>query len=141
MRRTLAGLAAAAIVLLVAAFAQAAEQSSDAPQPWWSGWKAGMVGGIAGSVIGIFGGIIGTMCSLGRGRRFVLACMKILIALGALSLIAGLVALAKSQPYAVYYPLLLCGGILVLLLGFNYRTVRRRFEEIELRKMDSIDAS
>jgi hypothetical protein len=58
-----------------------------------------------------------------------------------MSLVAGLVAVSLSQPYAVYYPLLLCGAIFVLVLGLNYRTVRRRFEEIELRKMESMDAS
>ena len=101
MKRILSNLAAVACVLLITSIALAAAQSNSAPQPWWSGWKAGMVGGIAGSVIGVFGGILGTLCGLGKGRRFVLAWTKVLIVLGAMSLVAGLVAVMLSQPYAV----------------------------------------
>src|SRR5512141_2609238 len=100
MKRILSSTAAVAGVLLISSIALASGQSNSAPEPWWSGWKAGMVGGIIGSVIGIFGGVMGVMCALGKGRRFVLAWMMVLLLLGACSFITGLVALAKSQPYA-----------------------------------------
>jgi len=39
----------------------------------------------------------------------------------------------------VYYPLLLGGGITALIFGANYRSVRHRFQQIELRKMQATD--
>jgi hypothetical protein len=65
-----------------------------------------------------------------------------LLALGAsglASLAVGLVALALDQPYAVWYPLLLM-GVLDPVLAFSLLpSARRRFEEIELRRMRALD--
>jgi hypothetical protein len=54
-------------------------------------------------------------------------------------LAVGLVALALGQPYAVWYPLLLM-GVLDPVLAFSLLpSARRRFEEIELRRMRALD--
>lgn len=106
---------------------------------WWSARTAGSIGGAAGSAVGIFGGLLGTLCSLGRGQRFVLAG---LVALGASGLVLGAiggVALALGQPYEVWYPLLLL-GVLDPVLAFSLRpTVRRRFDTLERRRMQALD--
>ncbi|MHC4984826.1 MAG: hypothetical protein ACYTFO_01590 [Planctomycetota bacterium] len=59
---------------------------------------------------------------------------------GTLSLVTGVVALICSQPYHVYYPLVLGGGLLVIIPLSLLRTLRRRYAQIELRKMSAMDA-
>ena len=59
---------------------------------------------------------------------------------GAISLIVGVVAVIGGQPYAVYYPALLTGFIVTLVIGINIRTIRMRYELLELRKMRTRDA-
>ena len=108
--------------------------------PWWTDSAAGWVGGIGGSTIGLCGALVGILTGLGRARKFILAFVPILIAIGFLVAIVGLAALLLfDQPYAVYYPLLLGGGITCLVFGFNYPMLRRRFQEIELRKIQASD--
>jgi hypothetical protein len=106
---------------------------------WWSERTGGWVGGIGGSLIGVTGAVLGVLVARGRGRRAVLATMVALIAAGAGLLVAGAVALALSQPYAVYYPLLLGGIIILAVFGSGFRRVRRAYEEAELRRMRAMD--
>src|SRR5579859_183818 len=108
---------------------------------WWSGRVAGLIGGIAGSIIGCFGALIGCLAGIGKARRFVLSLTKILIGLGILLTISGVVAVVFRQPYAVWYPLLLAGVVLVSALGINLRSIKRRYDDLEIRRMNSIDAT
>ena len=107
---------------------------------WWTPEQGGRIGGIGGAVIGCFGGLIGLLAAKGKARNFVLATIKIFIALGVLLLIAGIVAIALSQPYAVWYSLLLPGFILTLVFSLNLPSIQRRYDELEIRRMASIDA-
>jgi hypothetical protein len=107
---------------------------------WWNDQTAGWIGGLTGGVCGCLGALIGILASLGRARHFVLTLMKILAALGVISLFTGIVAVLAGQPYAVYYPLLLVGIIMTAVCGFNIPQVRRRYDEMELRRMRAMDA-
>ena len=109
------------------------------PGAWWDDRTAGLMGGIAGSTIGILYGLIGTLAGLGKLRRLVVGLAVLLILLGIASLVIGLVALTIGQPYAVYYPLLLLGGIPTIVMSCILPTMRRRYEKIELRKMAAMD--
>ena len=106
---------------------------------WWQDQMGGWIGAVGGSAIGALGALIGLLTSLGRARRFVTAAAMGLVAGGSAAFLAGVVALAQSQPYAVYYPLLL-GGLLgaVIPLGL-LPAIRRRYEEMELRAMRAQD--
>lgn len=106
---------------------------------WWSPELAGLIGGIGGSVIGCFGGLLGCLAGMGKARRFVLGMTRIFIGLGILLTIAGLVAVALHQPYAVWYALLLPGGILTLVFGVNLYPIKRRYDDMEIRRMTSVD--
>jgi len=106
---------------------------------WWTPEQSGLIGGIGGSIIGCFGGLIGCLAGMGKARRFVLAMIKIFIALGILSLIAGGIAAATKQPYTVYYPLLLAGFILTIVFSVNLPSIQRRYDELEIRRMTSVD--
>ena len=110
-----------------------------APGAWWSPRTGGLVGGIGGSLVGALGGAIGLLISLGRARRVVEATLMAILAVGVASAAAGLVALATQQPYEVYYPLLL-NGILDVVIVLGVRgTVRKRYEAVELRRMQACD--
>jgi hypothetical protein len=106
---------------------------------WWSEQHGGLIGGIFGGLIGCMGAVIGVLAGRGQGRRFVLAALKVMITVGAAAVVAGVVAVASSQPYGVYYPLFLLGGLLVILPAGLLRVVRRRYEQLELRRMQAAD--
>ena len=100
-----------------------------------------MIGGIGGSVVGLVGALVGIFTSIGKFRRFVLSLMIVWLVFGVISLVIGVVALLSKQPYAVYYPLGLFGFLGTLLPACLYRGVRKRYGEIELRKMAARDVS
>jgi hypothetical protein len=106
---------------------------------WWSDRTGGLIGGIYGTIIGCLGGLIGLLAGRGKAKNFVLGLMKVLVFIGAAGTAFGVYALSRSQPYAVYYPLLLGGGITALLFGALLGNVRKRYEERELRKMHAAD--
>jgi hypothetical protein len=106
---------------------------------WWSPQQSGLIGGIGGSIIGCFGGLIGLLVSKGKARRFVLTMTAIFIVLGIVLTIGGLVAAILKQPYSVWYALLLPGVILVLVFSLNLHSIQRRYDELEIRRMTSID--
>jgi hypothetical protein len=107
---------------------------------WWSAKQGGMIGGIGGGVIGCFGGLLGCLGGMGKARNFVLAMTKIFIMLGILLTIAGLVAVVLKQPYAVWYVLLLPGVILTSVFWALLHPIKRRYDDLEIRHMTSIDA-
>jgi len=108
---------------------------------WWSDRLGGLIGGIGGSLIGLTGALVGVLVARGRGRRAVLATMVALAIAGGGLLVAGAVALAMSQPYAVYFPLILGGILLVGVFGPGSRRARRAYEDVELRKMRAMDTA
>ncbi len=107
---------------------------------WWSGRTGGYVGAVMGTSLGLLGAIIGTLAGIGRARRFTITFQVLGIMGGVVCLIAGVVALIVGQPYAVYYPLLLCGLIGTVVLGALLPVVRNGYAQHELRRMQSVDA-
>ena len=89
----------------------------------------------------MLGALLGTLTARRRARGFVLGSMIALTVLGAALIVVGAVAVALKQLYAVYFPLLLGGGIMALVFGNGRRTARRAFEDAELRKMRALDLS
>jgi hypothetical protein len=107
---------------------------------WWSDRQAGMLGAVVGSAMGILGALVGWLGSAARAKGFVLGTLKALRLLGIAALLCSVVALGMGQPYAVFYPLALLGTISVA-LGFSLpRSLSKRYEELELRRMQALDA-
>jgi hypothetical protein len=107
---------------------------------WWSDQDAGWFGGIGGSVIGILGGAIGALTGFGKARRLAYFFLGLMFLLGLGCLILLPIALLRSQPYAVWYPLLMLGlGPTVLPVALFF-VIRKRFREIELQKITALDA-
>jgi hypothetical protein len=119
---------------------QTGEDPLVCPGQWWSERTAGLVGGIGGGVLGIMGGFIGWLSWRGRARSLVLGLMYGMFAIGIITLVLAGISLSASQPYPVYYPLLLGGGLLTLLSLVGLPSVRKRYEQIELQKMSAADA-
>jgi hypothetical protein len=108
---------------------------------WWSDRTAGGIGASAGVLIGLLGATLGVLASRGKARAAVLATMMALAIVGGAAIAVGVVALLARQPYAVVFPMLLLGTILVAVFGGGYRAVRRGYEAAELRKMRALDAA
>lgn len=106
---------------------------------WWSERTAGWIGAIGGTICGCLGALIGTLNSLGRARRLVVSLSVGLVAFGVVCLAMGGIAWLSSQPYAVYYPLLLGGVICTAVFGGLLPQIVQRYRQLELRKMMSMD--
>ena len=109
---------------------------------WWSGESAGMIGGILGSGLGILGGVIGSLVGVlaprGVGRSFVLGGIFLVILTCVLSLITGLFALLLAgQPWHVWYPLVLVGGIGIVVFGCLFPVVTRLYRHAEQRQLEA----
>jgi hypothetical protein len=109
------------------------------PGQWWGDRAGGLVGGAAGGVVGILGSLVGVLGGSGRARRLVLGLTHGLIAAGIVTFAAGAVAWIQGQAYAVYYPLLLVGGISAVVFATVLPALRKRYESQELRRMRALD--
>lgn len=101
---------------------------------------ATLIGAIGGTLVGLWGALAGVLVSRGKARGFVLGSASLLIVAGAVILASGVFSVIDGQPYAVYYPLMLFGGILVVAVGIIRAYLPRRYEAVELQKMQSLDA-
>lgn len=97
------------------------------------------IGALGGSLLGIIGGTLGAIASKlapkGKCRGLILNTMKILIAIGILFLITGIIAFFVGQPYHVWYPLTLLGGIASFVIPFPYLQIKKMYTASELKKM------
>ena len=117
---------------------------TDQPGEWWrmktaaqyGGWIGGGIGGLAG-ILGALSGFLVWRC---KGRTFMICAMTTMAGVGMISLIAGIAALADSQPYHVTYPLLLFGIIMSTVCGTNALMLRKFYVMAELRQMSAKDA-
>jgi hypothetical protein len=115
-------------------------QRAGARAALWDDSTGGWIGAILGVSIGAFGAAIGLLASFPRTRRGAIVLAKILVMLSILILFAGAVAIIRSQPYAVYYPLLLCGVIGTIAPWFSIIRVKKQLAADEFRKMSAMDA-
>jgi len=104
-----------------------------------AGARAGLWGGLAGALLGTFGGLLGWLGGKGKAKAFVLSGFRTMMVLGGVALVVGVVALARGAGYAVYYPLLLIGALALFVPASRLPHLRKRYEEIELRRMSAID--
>lgn len=115
------------------------EDPQTSPAAWWSDAAGGWIGGVGGATVGILGGILATLTVRQKARKFVLACHIGLLVAGGILLLAALTALLRSQPFGVSFPLLLLGGLSVLIFPTRFLAARRMFLQKELRQMQAMD--
>jgi hypothetical protein len=94
-----------------------------------------------GAVIGLLGALVGLLAGKARARTLVMSILWLILVLGVCSLFTGIIALQQSQPYAVFYPLFLMGGISTVFSTCGIPLLRKRYEAHELRQISSMDAS
>src|ERR1700757_3322597 len=104
---------------------------------WWSDRAAGVGGGIGGGVIGGLGGLL---AGKGQARGFVVAASWVLIGLGVALGLGAAVALSEKQQYAVWFPLVLGGILLLGIIPFRLRKFLKHYKDLELRRMMAMDA-
>jgi hypothetical protein len=107
---------------------------------WWTAQQAGLIGGIGGAGIGLGGALIGSMSFLvarGKAKSLMVGVFAAMIALGLCLLGAGIVALIQSQPYHVFYPLLLEGFISTCVFGALLPVILMRYRQAEMRRMEA----
>jgi len=109
------------------------------PGVWWNARTAGYVGGISGAFIGILGALIGFLTAWGRAQRFAMMALSAILFIGVAALVIGGIALLQAQPYAVFYPLLLLGGICTVLSLVLRKPVKQTYRNQEMRKIKSMD--
>lgn len=111
---------------------------------WFSSQISGLIGGLLGCALGLWGAALGIVAgknaAQGKRRGFVLNGMKGSIVVGVLLLAVALVALLTGQPYHVWYPPLLLGGIMTFLFAFLYPGMLRQYQRAEAQKMAIVDA-
>lgn len=92
----------------------------------------GWYGAIAGGGIGILGGIIGTLVGVliprGKGRVWIPRLIMAVLALCALQLVFGLIALFAGQPWGIWYWPVLVGVIGVTVLGIQLPLLKRMMQ-------------
>jgi hypothetical protein len=115
--------------------------ASTTPGAWWDDRAGRLIGAFGGIVLGFLGALLGTLAGLGKARRLVLPLAVGVSLCGLASLALGFVALGLGQPYAVYYPLALGGGIATSLFGGLLPVIWRRYEAVELRRMTAMDVA
>lgn len=111
-------------------------------EPWFEPNTFGALygaigGGVGGSLCGCLGGLIGYLAPRGKGRRFALGAMLTVVVAGLVQVGLGLVALVSGQPYGIWYPMLLCGGILTVVMGGLLPVVRMRYVHAEQRRLQA----
>jgi MFS family permease len=114
---------------------------TDAVTPWFGERTGIYIGSFGGAGIGVLGGILGAVAGVfapqGKGRGFVLGSMFGGAILGGLTLLTGLVALLLSQPYHVWYPMVMLGALVGGVFGGLTPLMRRRYMEAEQRRLDA----
>lgn len=106
---------------------------------WWTSQQGTWIGAIGGSAIGVvcgcYGGLAGWLAPRGIGKRFFLTLHAALILVGVVALVAGVVALTARQPYHVWYPLVLAGGLLGGVMGSLLPVMLTRYRQADARRL------
>ncbi len=120
-------------------FAKGQNPLAASPGAWWTPSAAGLIGVLSGLLGGSVGILMGLLVPRGKARRLILVLLAALIVLGIAFLLIGLFAWMKSQPYHVFYPLLLIGVLFPVLFGWFLVAVPRWYAQVELRKIAAAD--
>ncbi len=113
-------------------------------EPWFDPNTFGMLvdaigGGVGGTLGGLIGAAAGVLAPRGKARFAVLGSMWLMALVGLATLATGIVAVTQQQPYAIWYPLVLLGGIFTLVMGTLIPVVRKRYTEAEHKRMAAVE--
>jgi len=111
-------------------------------EPWFEPIRFGtLYGGIVGGGLGVLAGILGVATGIlapkGKSRSFILGAFTAMRLVGVAHLVIGLYALYERQPYGIWYPLVFIGCLFTFLFSLLRPIVRRRYDQVEVGKMDA----
>lgn len=111
-------------------------------EPWcdpnmFGMWYGVIGGGLGGTLCGVLGAAAGILAPRGRGRGLILGGMAFFAATGVIQAALGLFALISGQPYGIWYPMLLCGFIMAVVIGCLIPVVRMRYAQAEQRRIQA----
>ena len=109
--------------------------------PWWSEQAMAWIGAIGGGGIGVLCGTLGALggwlAPRGKGKAVVVPVHGAVVTAGIVSLGAGIAAVSMGQPYHVWYPLLLGGFIMTMVMGGLFPVVLLRYRQAEQRRLQA----
>ncbi len=101
----------------------------------------GVLGGLYGTLVGCWGALCGILSSRGKGMRFILVSGAAFVLVSAVMLVLGLVFYLTGQPYELWYPCVLGGGLVGVLMAVLLPVMMRRHRQMEAQKMAAIEQS
>lgn len=107
---------------------------------WLSPRQGGWIGALGGTAFGLIGALIGVLAALGRARRLALGLLGSLLICGLAAGVVGALALVRDQPWPVAFPFLLLAAVGTFVPLVALPGVRRRYRQIETRRMQALDA-
>jgi hypothetical protein len=96
---------------------------------------------VAGTVVGFAGAMIGVLTSLGRARKLVVTLAVTVAVVGGAMCLLGIAVFASGGSPSASAPLLLVGILGSVLPLVLLPTIRRRYQDIELRTMRAHDVA
>ena len=111
-------------------------------EPWLDPIRFGLwYGGLGGGLLGLSGAVLGAVTAVlapkGKGQNFILGAFTFMKWVGLVHLVIGLYSIYERQPYGIWYPLVLIGGLFTLLFSLLRPIVCKRYEEVEQRQMSA----
>jgi hypothetical protein len=110
-----------------------------APGAVTGGLAAAVIGGGMGTIVAVLLGLIAILASLGKARPVAIGLVIVLVLFGLGSLVLGLIVLGASLPAAVAIAFFAGGLAAAVLAAVSFLLVRRRYGQLELRKMAAMD--
>ena len=113
------------------------------PGEWFNRRTGGIFGAIQGTFWGIYGSAFGCLCGFliprGKGRRLLIGTLVFAVVVGLVLLLIGISALTLGQPFHVWYPFVLVGGILAAVFLPLFFVIKKVYEQVERRRMQALD--
>jgi multidrug transporter EmrE-like cation transporter len=106
---------------------------------WWGDTTGGFLGGVLGGMLGCLAGLAGFLSSRPQTRGLSTVLFAGLCGVSAVVLVAGVVAVATGQTYAVWYPLGLVGVLGTTIPGSRLWTQRELRIREEMRRLEATD--
>ena len=110
------------------------------PGAWLTPRGMALAGGVAGTVLGLVGALIGILASRARARGLVVGLLWTMLGIGAAAVAAAATAWMLGQPPQLVSLLALVGVLGTALPWGLLGRVKRQYEELELRRIQALDA-
>ena len=105
-------------------------------EPWFDPNRYAWIAGTAfGGVALALGALAAWLVPKGRAKGFIVGSWVSLWVVAIVFLLAGIMALGHSQPWGVWYGLLLPGVVGTAVLGGNLLIILKRYREVEQRRL------